>query len=145
MLEDWGLDPEAAAAWSRLTGRERRTVGRRTVRRRTVVGDGAGAGAAPADAALLGAVRAVLVRDDDDEIVVLEDWPAEWIGQPFDVRDAPTRRGPGVVLGPVARRSAGAPVGRPGGHAAPAPGLDPTWATTEPTRRGPARGAGPTG
>ena len=93
VLEDWGLDPEAAAAWTRLTGRERRRIGRRTspadaswaaVRSR----------ASRPDAALLDAVRSVVVRDSDDGVALVTEWPSEWIGQSFDVRDAPTRRGP---------------------------------------------------
>ena len=44
-------------------------------------------------------------------VALLDDWPAEWIGQPIDVRDAPTRRGPGVVLGALARRPTGAALG----------------------------------
>ena len=30
VLEDWGLDPEAATGWARLTGRDRRRLARRT-------------------------------------------------------------------------------------------------------------------
>jgi hypothetical protein len=43
---------------------------------------------------LLAALRAVLVQDRDGSVALLDDWPPEWIGQPIDVRDAPTRRGP---------------------------------------------------
>ena len=100
-LEDWGLDDEAAVAWSRLTGRARRRLRRRTV----LPGSWADVfeRADRPDAALLAAVRSVAVRDDDRGVVLLGDWPANWWGQPIDVRDAPTAPRAGVVLGAMAR------------------------------------------
>ena len=88
VLEDWGLDPEAAAAWTRLTGRERRRIGRRTPPADPPVGRGAVAPGCP-DAAVLDAVRTVVVRETDDTVELLGDWPRDWIGWPIDVR---TRR-----------------------------------------------------
>ncbi len=130
VLEDWGLDPEAASAWSRLTGRERRKVGRRSA-----ATDGSWAAvrarAANADAALLGAVRAVVLRDTDDETAVLTDWPAEWNGQSFDVRGTPTRRGP---VSYSIRWHGERPAllwEAPEGTRLTVPGLDPTWSTSE--------------
>jgi hypothetical protein len=132
VLEDWGLDPEAATAWTRLTGRERRKVGRRVppadaswaqVRAR----------AAQPDADLLGELRAVLVRDSDTGVVLLPEWPREWIGQPLDVRDAPTREGP---VSFSIRWHGDRPAllwEAPAGTRITAPGLDVSWATTEPS------------
>ena len=93
-LEDWGLDAEAAAAWSRLTGRERRKLGRRTAAADALVGRGVVArGAARCRAPRRGARRSSCATPTTGSSLLAE-WPAEWIGQPFDVRDAPTRRGP---------------------------------------------------
>jgi hypothetical protein len=140
VLEDWGLDPEAASAWTRLTGRERRRLGRRSTPPDASWAE-VRAQAAGTGPDLLRAVRAVLVRESDDAVTLMSDWPSEWTGQPVDVRAAPTRRGPmsysirwhgtrPALLwdGPAATRIT-------------APGLDGTWSTTE--ARGEALLAGP--
>ena len=129
VLEDWGLDAEAAVAWSRLTGRARRRLRRRRPepatwsRARALVG-------AP-DAALLAAVHGALVEEHEGDVALFTDWPAEWVGQPVDVRDVPTRRG--LVSGSV-RWHGDRPAllwEGPGGVTFTAPGLDPTWSSTD--------------
>ncbi len=131
VLEDWGLDTEAAVGWSRLTGRERRRIARRDpptgswarVRDLTARGDAA---------ALLGSVREVLVTDGDDTLALLGDWPREWDGLPVDVRDAPTRRGP---MSYSVRWHGDRPAllwDAPAGTRVTVPGLDPSWSSTEP-------------
>jgi hypothetical protein len=129
VLEDWGLDAEAAVAWSRLTGRARRRLRRRTpapatwsqVRERT----------RDADARFLAALREVLVLDEDERVGLLVDWPREWIGQGIDIRDAPTRRGPvSCSVRWHGERPALLWEG-PAGVTFTAPGLDPTWSSGE--------------
>jgi hypothetical protein len=132
VLEDWGLDSEAATAWTRLTGRERRRLGRRSP-------SAAGAGwaevrarVADADAALLAVLRAVVVRETDEAVELLGDWPPDWIGQPIDVRDAPTRGGP---VSYAVRWHGDRPAllwEVPDGRRVTAPGLDPAWSASEP-------------
>jgi hypothetical protein len=124
-LEDWGLDDEAAVAWSRLTGRARRRLRRRDPSPATW--SDVRAASARSGAQLLAAVRDVLVRDEDDTVALLSDWPPEWIGQPIDVRDAPTRRGP---VSCSVRWHGDRPAllwDGPEGVTFTAPGLDPTW------------------
>jgi hypothetical protein len=129
VLEDWGLDAEAAGAWTRLSGRERRRVARREPAVRSW-DEALGLVSRP-DARLLAAVRAAIVCERDDTISVANDWPREWIGLPIDVRDAPTRRGlvswsvrwhgdkPALLWdGPAETRFI-------------APGLDPTWSSAD--------------
>ncbi len=129
VLEDWGLDAEAAVAWSRLTGRARRRAARREPGRATwaqVL-----ARAAVPDAQLLAALRAVLVRDLDASVTLIDDWPREWIGQPIDVRDAPTRRGPvSCSVRWHGERPALLWEG-PVDTTFSAPGLDPAWSSRE--------------
>ena len=114
VLEDWGLDAEAAVGWGRLTGRERRRIGRREpapgswARVRELVGTGG--------APFLAAVRDAVVVDGDATITVLGDWPREWDGLAIDVRDAPDASRAGVVLGALARRAARVAVGRARRH-----------------------------
>jgi hypothetical protein len=129
VLEDWGLDPEAAVAWSRLTGRARRKLRRRAPARATwseVL-----ARVATPDARLLTRVRAVLLQERDSGVSLLDDWPREWIGQPIDVRDAPTRRG---VVSCSVRWHGDRPAllwEGPEGTTFTAPGLDPGWSSTD--------------
>jgi hypothetical protein len=130
VLEDWGLDDEAAVAWSRLTGRARRRIRRRTPPPASwaAVRDGR-----KVDAGLLAALRAVLVRETDDGIALLGDWPRDWIGQPIDVRDAPTRRGP---VSCSVRWHGDRPAllwDGPTDTTFTAPGLDPGWSSSAPT------------
>jgi hypothetical protein len=131
VLEDWGLDAEAAAAWGRLTGRSRRRLRQRTPPTATwseVLGC---VGAAGADAQLLAALRAVLIRDRDSAVALLDDWPDAWIGRPVDVRDAPTRRGPvSCSVRWHGERPALLWEGPPG-TTFTAPGLDPSWSSTD--------------
>jgi len=131
VLEDWGLDAEAAAGWGRLTGRERR----RLARREPATGSWAHVHELLSrrdPAALLGAVRDVVVSDADGTLVLLGDWPSEWDGLPVDVRDAPTRRGP---VSYSVRWHGDRPAflwDAPGGGRVTVPGLDPTWSSSEP-------------
>ena len=151
VLEDWGFDAEAAAAWRRLGMRARARASRRApdpTPWRTV--RACSAAASPTftwrdgPAALLRAVRDLLVRAGNDESVdVLVELPSEWRGQGVEVHDAPTRagrvsyavrwHGPRPALlweceHPMRLMS---------------PGLDPAWSTTEP--RGEALLAAPAG
>ena len=75
------------------------------------------------------------VRDTDDGVVLLAEWPPAWNGQPFDVRDAPTRRGP---VSYSVRWHGERPAllwDAPGGTRLRAPGLDPVWSTDEHTAK----------
>jgi hypothetical protein len=131
VLEDWGLDAEAAVAWSRLTGRARRRLRRREPPRRTW--SEVFARTDRPDADLLVALRAIIAREHDASIALFDDWPREWMGQPVDVRNAPTR------LGPVScsvRWHGDRPAllwEGPAGVAFTAPGLDPEWSSTATT------------
>jgi hypothetical protein len=87
--------------------------------------------AARGDADLLAALRAVLVREVDGEVALLTAWPPDWVGQPIDVRAAPTRRGP---VSYSVRWHGDRPAvlwEGPAGMRFTAPGLDPMWTTTE--------------
>ena len=129
VLEDWGLDAEAAVAWSRLSGRDRRRLRRREPAR-TTWSDALARVASP-DAQLLAAVRVVLVQDRDADLALLDDWPREWVGAPIDVRDAPTRRGPvSCSVRWHGERPALLWEG-PVGTTFTAPGLDPAWSSTD--------------
>ena len=129
VLEDWGLDAEAAVAWSRLTGRARRRLARRQPR--TATWNEVLARLIAPDAELLAALRAVLVRDLDAGVVMLDDWPREWIGQPIDVRDAPTCGGP---VSCSVRWHGDRPAllwDGPADTMFTAPGLDPAWSSRD--------------
>jgi hypothetical protein len=129
VLEDWGLDAEAAVAWSRLTGRARRKLRRREPRSATW--EQVRARAAAPDARLLEALRAVLVQERDTSVALLDDWPGDWIGQPIDVRDAPTRRGP---VSCSVRWHGDRPAllwEGPEGTTFTAPGLDAAWSSSD--------------
>jgi hypothetical protein len=130
VLEDWGLDTEAAVGWGRLTGRERRRLGRRVPAAGswTRVRELAPQGGAP----LLAAVRDVVVGDGDAALTLLGDWPREWDGLAVDVRNAPTRRGP---VSYSVRWHGDRPAllwETPEGAVVTVPGLDPSWSTNEP-------------
>jgi hypothetical protein len=131
-LEDWGFDAEAAAAWPRLTGRDRRRLRRRSARRadRAEVQRALGAGGG---VPLLTALRAALVRDLPDGLELARALPPEWRGGDVDVRDAPTRAG--TVS--YSLRWHGDRVAllwtAPAGVRITAPSLDPSFATTNAT------------
>ncbi len=129
-LEDWGLDAEAAVAWSRLPGRARRRLRRRTPARGRWADALAVAGVA--DARLLAAVRSVIAREEGDTVALLVDWPADWVGAPIDVRDAPTRSG---VVSCSVRWHGSRPAllwDGPVDLTYTAPGLDRSWSSREP-------------
>jgi hypothetical protein len=129
VLEDWGLDAEAALAWARLTGRARRRLARRQPTPATWAD--VTARASVPDAALLAALRGMLLREHDASVAMFDDWPGEWIGQPIDVRDAPTRRGPvSCSVRWHGERPALLWEG-PADTTFTAPGLDPTWSSRD--------------
>jgi hypothetical protein len=125
-LEDWGHDAEAEWAWRGLS-----LSARRAARKRNVPVDES------TSSGLLRATRAALVRDEQErDLELAPALPDAWMGQDLELHDAPTRLGrvsyairwhgehpallwevtdpaPGLVLR--------------------APGLDPTWSTTDPT------------
>jgi hypothetical protein len=76
-LEDWGFDDETATAWHRARTKERRAAAHRRETRPT----------------LLSEVRAMLLDDRGDELLLLPGFPDDWAGQPVTVHDAPTRAG----------------------------------------------------
>ena len=142
VLEDWGLDPEAASAWGRLTGRERRKVGRRTA-----ATDGSWAEVRAR------ASRAPMPRSSGR---CAPSWCATRTTRP---QCSPTGRPSGTASRstyatrrpdavPCRIRSAGTASDRlcsgrpPRGRACTVPGLDPTWSTTD--ARGEALLAAPT-
>ena len=127
-LEDWGFDAEAAEAWDVLSGRERKRAARRPTQPSTwtEVRD------ARSGSALLVALRGLLAHEHDDDVTLLAELPAEWRGQPVEVHDAPTRRGP---LSYAVRWHGARPAllwDAPPGVTLRAPGLDPGWSTSEP-------------
>jgi hypothetical protein len=131
VLVDWGLDAEAAVAWGRLTGRARRRLRRRVPTTATWSEVRSLVGRSGRDADLLAALRAVVVLERDTAVALLDDWPVEWIGQPFDLREAPTRRGP---VSCSVRWHADRPAllwDGPVDTTFTAPGLDPAWSSND--------------
>jgi hypothetical protein len=122
-LEDWGHDAEAEWAWRGLSFSARRAARKRNV---------------PVDestpSGLLRAIRAALVRDEQD-LELAPALPAAWPGQDLELHDAPTRLG---RLSYAIRWHGDRPallwevVDPAPGLVVRAPGLDPTWATTDP-------------
>jgi hypothetical protein len=130
VLEDWGLDAEAAVAWDRLTGRARRRLAKRDRITATWSEVRARAADAGADASLLSVLRAVLVQEHESSVALLGDWPGEWFGRPLDLRDAPTRHGSvSCSVRWHGDRCALLWEG-PAGVVYSAPGLDPTWSSS---------------
>jgi hypothetical protein len=131
-LEGWGFDTEAAAAWPRLTGRDRRRLRRRAARPAdwAAVQHALDAGGG---APLLTALRAALVRDLPDGVELAGALPRAWRGGEVDVRDAPTRAGKVSY----SLRWHGDRVAllweAPAGVRITAPGLDPSFETTTAT------------
>jgi hypothetical protein len=130
-LEDWGFDAEAAQAWSRISGRERRRAARRA--EEPPSWSSVRAASADGGARLLLTLRSMLVHDGSDGVIrVLGELPPEWRGQPIEVRAAPTRHG---LVSYSVRWHGEHPAllwESPGGVTLRAPGLDPEWSTTEP-------------
>ena len=129
-LEDWGFDDEAAAAWRRLGWRARRAARRRRPGRwadLTAARPAGGAG-------LLLAARALLADETERGVVtVLPELPPGWRGQPVDARGVPTRAG---RLSYAVRWHGPRPAllwEAPRGVRVRAPGLDPSWASADPT------------
>jgi hypothetical protein len=129
-LEDWGFDTEAAAAWATLGWRDRRAAGHRP----STPATGADVAAARSDPELLIALRALLAHDGaDGTVTLLADLPAGWRGQSLDVWDVPTRAG---LVSYAVRWHGSLPAllwEAPPGVQLRAPGLDPAWATHEPS------------
>jgi hypothetical protein len=93
LLEDWGFDDEAVAAWRGASMRTRHRARRRVRNPRPWQGL-QDARALHDDLGLLQHMRDLLLWDDADEIELLPGFPAEWAGAPIAVHDAPTRAGP---------------------------------------------------
>jgi hypothetical protein len=129
-LEDWGFDTEAAAAWATLGWRGRRVAAHRS----STAATGADVAAARSDAALLIGLRALLAHEaDDGTVTLLADLPTAWRGHSVDVRDAPTRSG---LVSYAVRWHGPRPAllwEAPPGVQLRAPGLDPGWATLDPS------------
>jgi hypothetical protein len=121
-LEDWGHDAEAEWAWRGLSFSARRAARKRNV---------------PVDqstpSGLLRATRAALVRDERD-LELAPALPADWQGRDLELHDAPTRLG---RLSYAIRWHGARPallwevVDPAPGLLIRAPGLDPSWSTTE--------------
>jgi hypothetical protein len=140
-LEAWGHDAEAALAWSRLTGRQRRRL-RRERAPRPRARDLGSLFARPDEHGLASLAR-WLVDDEDGVVSLVPDWPDEWRGAPLDVRNAPTRRG---AVSYSVRWHGDRPAliwEVPPGVRVRASGLDPAWSSEE--ARGEVLLAGPAG
>jgi len=128
-LEDWGFDDDAAAGWRRLGWRARRAARRRRPGRWADVTAARPAGGA----GLLLAARALLADETEPGVVtVLRELPPAWRGQPVDARGVPTRAG---RLSYAVRWHGSRPAflwEAPSGVRVRAPGLDPSWASTDP-------------
>ena len=125
-LEDWGFDTEAAAAWAASGFRQRRRARRRrrvpdaltTARTFDHAADPAG---------YLAVMRQVLVDETDGEVMLLSDFPTEWLGQNLAVHDLPLRAG---LLSFAIRWHAARPAllwDAPDGVVLRAPALDASW------------------
>lgn len=123
-LEDWGHDTEAAWAWQGLSLRARRAA-----RRRDVSADDSTPGG------LLRSVRASLLREEHG-VEIAPALPAEWFGQDLAVHGAPARSG---RVSYALRWHGSRPallwevVDPAPDLVLRAPGLDPTWSTTDPS------------
>ena len=114
VLEDWGLDAEAAVAWSRLTGRARRRLARREPGRGDV-DRGPGACGTPRRAAARRVASRARARAGRVGVDVRR--LAAGVVRPTDRRARrPDPARAGLVFGAVARRTTGVAVGRSGGH-----------------------------
>ena len=128
-LEDWGFDDEAVTAWHRLG-----FVAKRRAAKRERGGEptaSSSASSALRAARQLLAIRRRLVTEDARTVQLFPDWPEEWNGQAVDVRDAPTRMGP---VSCSVRWHGTRPAllwDIPAGMQVCAPGLDPSWASSD--------------
>ncbi len=129
-LEDWGFDAEAKAAWRRLGFTERRRASRRATTRswdalRALEHE---------PAAFLLALRSLLVAEDQPgEVALMPAWPPAWRGLGVEVHDVPLREGTGAF---AVRWHGDRPAllwDVPAGLRVRAPGLDPSWVSTEST------------
>ncbi len=134
-LEDWGFDDEAVTAWHRLGFLAKRRATRRdrgSAGRPMSSSSGPSRGSSAGTAALrLLAIRRQLVTEDGSTVQLFSEWPPEWNGQPVDVRDAPTRMGP---VSCSVRWHGDRPAllwEVPPGAQVCAPGLDPSWASSD--------------
>jgi hypothetical protein len=134
-LEDWGFDDEAVTAWHRLGFLAKR---RATRRERGGVGSpmssssGSSSGSSAGAAALrLLAIRRQLVSEEAATVQLFSEWPSEWNGQAVDVRDAPTRMGPVSCSVRWHGDRAALLWEIPPGTQVCAPGLDPSWASSD--------------
>jgi len=124
-LEDWGFDDEAAEAWNRLGGRERRLAAQRPAPTSWAALDRIGD-----DAELLVAARRLLVDDTGDgsrPVRLCVDHPDGWRGQPVEVRGAPVLGG---LLSYAVRWHGERPAllwDGPPGTTVEVPGLDAAW------------------
>ena len=124
-LEDWGLDDEAAEAWRRLGGRERKEAAVRAA-----PGSWAALDRIGDEADLLLAARRILVvdaRDGSRPVGLCVDHPESWRGQALEVREAPVSGG---VLSYAVRWHGERPAllwDGPPGTTVRVPGLDPGW------------------
>lgn len=127
-LEDWGLDDEAALAWERASVMDRSRARRRHPRRDTGQGSD-----------VLREVRDRLAHETGETsdgrsvVEILTPLAPSWRGGNLDVRDVPLREG---SLSYTVRWHGEHPAllwEMPDGIELRAPGLDPTWSTTEPS------------
>jgi len=116
VLEDWGLDEEAARVWHALGIRERRLAAKR-----------------PPSDSLLRRTRDGLVRETGDAIELLPNGELTPVGTAIEVHDAPTRHGRvSFALRWHGERPALLWEFEGSGFVLRAPSLDPSWSTTEP-------------
>jgi hypothetical protein len=142
-LEDWGFDHEAEAAWRRLSWRARRRAARRRLepagwqRVRSRLDAASPTMAWPeGPGPFLLEVRSLLAHEGADGTVsLLPELPPGWAGKGLEVHDAPARGG---RLSFAVRWHGDRPAllweGERAGTRLRAPGLDPSWSTTD--RRG---------
>lgn len=132
-LEDWGLEPEALAAWKRLSMRARRTAGQRErnavdgwIRVKTHL-NAAGVGTASQAARFLQAMRDTLLAEHTNAIDLFPGFPSEWLGRSIAVHGAVTTSGP---VSFALRWHGGRPAllwDAPAGTTLSASRLDPKW------------------
>jgi hypothetical protein len=131
VLEDWGFDDEAAAAWASLSFRRRRSARRRPARPASWAAVQAELDRSASG--LLAELRALLVHETGGTISLVADLPPRWRGGSLAVHDAPTRAGGRISYAvrwhgerPAVLWECERPEVR-----LRAPGLDPEWATGE--------------